>query len=181
MDPWHMFTSFGQYLLLMPSYVNILNVYAFSNWHDVSWGTKGADKADSLPTVATAINAEGKAEFEEQELTQEELDANFNETVKNALKPLVQEPEDTSRTLEDSYKSFRTKLVTTWIFSNGLLSIAIMSDDVNKLGFSSTASQRTVHFFQFLLWANAGLAVVRFTGCMYFLIRTGILCCFARR
>lgn len=41
-DPWHMFTSFGQYLLMMPSFINILMIYAFSNWHDVSWGTKGS-------------------------------------------------------------------------------------------------------------------------------------------
>ncbi|KAF9195658.1 Chitin synthase, class 1, partial [Haplosporangium sp. Z 27] len=35
MDPWHMITSFIQYLLMMPSYINILNVYAFCNTHDV--------------------------------------------------------------------------------------------------------------------------------------------------
>lgn len=34
-DPWHMITSFVQYLLLLPTYVNILNVYAFCNTHDV--------------------------------------------------------------------------------------------------------------------------------------------------
>jgi hypothetical protein len=36
-----MITSFAQYLLLLPSYVNILLIYAFCNLHDVSWGTKG--------------------------------------------------------------------------------------------------------------------------------------------
>jgi len=35
MDPWHMITSFVQYLFMMPSYINILNVYAFCNTHDV--------------------------------------------------------------------------------------------------------------------------------------------------
>ena len=30
MDPWHMVTSFVQYTLLAPSYINILNVYAVS-------------------------------------------------------------------------------------------------------------------------------------------------------
>merc|ERR1712014_453657 len=30
LDPWHMFTSFPQYLLCMTSYINILMVYAFS-------------------------------------------------------------------------------------------------------------------------------------------------------
>jgi chitin synthase len=40
LQPWHMITSFVQYLLLMPTYVNVLNVYAFCNTHDISWGTK---------------------------------------------------------------------------------------------------------------------------------------------
>lgn len=35
LEPWHMFTSFFQYLLLLPSYINILNIYAFCNIHDV--------------------------------------------------------------------------------------------------------------------------------------------------
>ena len=35
-DPWHMFTSFPQYLALAPSFTNVLNVYAFCNLHDVS-------------------------------------------------------------------------------------------------------------------------------------------------
>jgi len=36
-----MFFSYPQYLFVASSYTNILNIYAFSNWHDVSWGTKG--------------------------------------------------------------------------------------------------------------------------------------------
>jgi chitin synthase len=34
-EPFHMFTSLAQYLLLVPFYINILNVYAFCNVHDV--------------------------------------------------------------------------------------------------------------------------------------------------
>src|SRR3954470_22318310 len=37
LDPWHMFTSFLQYMLLLPSYINILNIYAFCNIHDVRY------------------------------------------------------------------------------------------------------------------------------------------------
>lgn len=36
-DPWHMITSFVQYFLLTPSYINILNTYAFCNTHDVRY------------------------------------------------------------------------------------------------------------------------------------------------
>ncbi|KAG7422627.1 Pre-mRNA-splicing factor rse1 [Fusarium oxysporum f. sp. rapae] len=40
-DPLHLLTSFAQFLFISSSYVNILNIYAFSNTHDVSWGRKG--------------------------------------------------------------------------------------------------------------------------------------------
>ena len=36
-----MFTSFVQYLLLTPTYINILNVYAFCNTHDWNETRKG--------------------------------------------------------------------------------------------------------------------------------------------
>ena len=37
LDPWHLFTSMAQYIILVGTYVNVLNCYAFSNLHDFSW------------------------------------------------------------------------------------------------------------------------------------------------
>ena len=145
LDPWHMFTSFPQYLCLMSSYVNILNVYAFSNWHDVSWGTKGSDKADVLPSAQTTKTGDGKAAvIEEPDRPQADIDSQFEVTVKRALAeyhpPVVVE----KKTLEDSYKSFRTRLVTAWIFSNALLAVTITSTNLTSLGLSVC--------FPFFLW-----------------------------
>ena len=137
LDPWHMFTSFPQYLCLMSSYVNILNVYAFSNWHDVSWGTKGSDKADGLPSAQTTKTADGKvAVIEEPDKPQADIDSQFEITVKRALSEFHPPAVVEKKTLEDSYKSFRTKLVTAWIFSNALLAVGITSSDLTSLGFS---------------------------------------------
>lgn len=137
LDPWHMFTSFPQYLCLMSSYVNILNVYAFSNWHDVSWGTKGSDKADVLPSAQTTKTGDGKvAVIEEPDKPQADIDSQFEITVKRALAEFHPPVTVEKKTLEDSYKSFRTKLVTAWIFSNALLAVAITSSDLTSLGFS---------------------------------------------
>ena len=182
LDPWHMFTSFGQYLVLMTSYINILMVYAFSNWHDVSWGTKGSDKAEALPSAQTTKTSDGKATvIEEVDLPQADIDSQFEQTVKRALTPFVAPKEDSKKTLEDSYKSFRTRLVTFWIFSNALLAVGITSDNFDKFGFTSTSTTRTANFFRALLWATAGLSFVRFLGCLWFLGKSGLLCCFARR
>lgn len=182
MDPWHMFTSFPQYLLIMSSYINILNVYAFSNWHDVSWGTKGADKADALPSAKTEQASDGKHKvIEEPDLPQADIDSQFEATVKRALAPYTPPVEDTAKTLEDSYKSFRTHLTTMWIFSNALLAVVITQDSFNKFGFSSNATKRTAKFFQALLWATAILSVIRFLGCVWFLGRSGLFFCVRRR
>ena len=134
MDPWHMFTSFPAYLLIQSSYVNILNVYAFSNWHDVSWGTKGSDKADALPSAQTKKTDGKHAVIEEPDKPQADIDSQFEETVKRALKPYQEPKVNEEKTLEDSYKSFRTKLVVAWIFSNALLAVAITSDNFDKFG-----------------------------------------------
>jgi chitin synthase len=182
LDPWHMFTSFGQYLLLMSSYVNVLMVYAFSNWHDVSWGTKGSDKADALPSAQTVKGKDGKTTIiEEVDLTQADIDSQFEQTVKRALTPYVAPKEETKKSLEDSYKSFRTRIVTFWIFSNALLAIAIVSSAVDKFGFSSQATTRTANFFHALLLATAFLSLIRFMGCLWFLGKSGLLCMFRRR
>ncbi|KAK0256280.1 Chitin synthase, class 3 [Friedmanniomyces endolithicus] len=182
LDPWHMFTSFPQYIVMMTSYINILMVYAFSNWHDVSWGTKGSDKAEALPSAVTKKGSDGKgAEIEEVDLPQADIDSQFEQTVKRALTPFVAPKEDTKKTLEDSYRSFRTRLVTLWLFSNALLAVAITSDKFDKFGFSSGATSRTANFFRALLWATAVLSLIRFLGCLWFLGKSGLLCCFARR
>jgi chitin synthase len=137
LDPWHMFTSFGQYLLLMPSFINILMIYAFSNWHDVSWGTKGSDKADVLPSAQMKKDEKGKvAVVEEIDKPQADIDSQFEATVKRALSPYKPPPEGEEKTLEDSYKNFRTRLVATWIFSNAILAVVITSDSLSKFGFT---------------------------------------------
>lgn len=182
LDPWHMFTSFGQYMLVASSYINILNVYAYSNWHDVSWGTKGSDKAEALPSAVSSKGGDGKGTvIEELDIAQADIDSQFEQTVKRALTPYIAPKEDNKKTLEDSYKSFRTRLVTLWIFSNALLAVGITSDNVDKFGFSQGATNRTANFFRALLYATAALSFVRFLGCLWFLGKSGLLCCFARR
>jgi hypothetical protein len=113
----------------MPSFINILNVYAFSNWHDVSWGTKGSDKAEALPSAKSEKAADGKnTVIEEVDLAQADIDSNFEVTVKRALQPYVAPPEKEEKSLDDSFKSFRTNLLVAWIFSNLVLIIVVTSD-----------------------------------------------------
>lgn len=63
-----LFYSTALLQLLAPSFTNVLNIYAFCNLHDVSWGTKGSDRAESLPAVSSSKQKDGEmAVVEEQQ------------------------------------------------------------------------------------------------------------------
>ncbi|KAM5353604.1 hypothetical protein ACJ41O_000254 [Fusarium nematophilum] len=86
LDPWHMFHSFPRYLLLASTFTNIVMVYAFNNWHDVSWGTKGADMNDALPSALVVKDEDANAMMvEEVQREQEDIDTQFEKTVHRAL------------------------------------------------------------------------------------------------
>jgi chitin synthase len=135
LDPWHMFHSFPQYLIFMSTYINVLMVFAFNNWHDVSWGTKGSDKTDPLPSAQVVKDkADGGKVVEEVEREQLDIDMQFKDTVYRALKPFEEEVEVEKLDPEDSYKSFRTGLVVSWIVSNLMLITGVTTDDFASVG-----------------------------------------------
>jgi len=113
---------------------------------------------------------------EEVDLAQADIDSQFEATVKRALAPFVETPEDTTKTTDDAYKSFRTKLVCSWIFSNIILVIVITSPTFDFIFPASEQSdKRTAKFFSSLLWVTAALSIIRFMGCLFFLFKTGAL------
>ncbi|KAH8430908.1 uncharacterized protein LDX57_008572 [Aspergillus melleus] len=181
-DPWHIFTSSWAYFVTMTTSINILMVYAFCNWHDVSWGTKGSDKAEALPSAQTKKDDGEKNNFiEELDKPQADIDSQFEATVKRALAPFIEPEEDTSPSLDDSFRNFRTALVLLWVFSNLIMSLLITSTSVSRMCLTNTSTGRTAMFFQIILWGTAGLSFFRFFGSLFFLAKSGIKCCVNRR
>lgn len=182
-DPWHMFSSFFQYLLLAPSFTNVLNVYAFCNLHDVSWGTKGSDKAEALPSVSSSKTKDADAPVvEDTQKVQEDVDAAFKETVTRAVTKVETKEEIEKPTMDDQNKTFRTRLVSFWMLSNATLAIAIAnlnglpSGDADADAKALAAKQGT--YFNIILYSTFGLAFVRFMGCLwYFFKRNLFRCC----
>jgi chitin synthase len=43
----HVVFTFLQYIYMQPTYVNVFQIFAFANTHDLSWGTKGLDSDSS--------------------------------------------------------------------------------------------------------------------------------------
>ena len=177
-DPWHMFTSLIQYMLLTPTYTNVLNVYAFCNTHDVSWGTKGDDKADKLPSVNTK-DGTGKTDLPDEG----DLNAQYQREValfatkfkaeKKALTPVqLQEKQ------MDYYKGVRTGVVLIWMIMNFALCAVVLSAaglETITPGESgqSQADQQTARsniYMTIILWSVAALSAFKFLGAMWFLI-----------
>ncbi|KAE8209951.1 hypothetical protein CF327_g6124 [Tilletia walkeri] len=177
-DPWHMITSFPQYMMIAPSFTNILNVYAFCNLHDVSWGTKGSDKADVLPSVDTKKDKPGQeaGTVEEIEREQADIDNNFKQVVSRAVAPMKQVEADEKPTADDSNKTFRTRLVAFWLLTNGALAVAV--ENVNGLNRGQSAAEvereqntKQSYYFQAILWTTFGLSAFRFIGALVFWVK----------
>lgn len=181
MDPWHMFTSSWAYFMGMTCSINVLMVYAFCNWHDVSWGTKGSDKSEALPEAQTKKEDDKSNFIEEVDKPQADIDSQFEATVKRALAPFVMPEEENERSMDDSYKAFRTNLVLLWIFSNLIVVLLITATGVKRFCLTNTSTVRTANYFSVILWITAALSLFRFIGAIWFLAKSGILCCVSRR
>jgi len=168
-EPWHMITSFIQYLLMAPSYINVLNVYAFANVHDVSWGTKGDNTvAKALGTVSTGKTG-GQVEAEVP-TDEKDIDTLYEDAIHvlNTKPPKAETKVDASTKQEDYYRTFRTNVLLAWVLSNGLLAAAIVS--TNSKASSSGANNAVNGYMAFLLYSVAILAFIRFVGSTTYMI-----------
>ncbi|KAI9861575.1 MAG: Chitin synthase, class 1 [Trichoglossum hirsutum] len=172
LDPWHMFTSFIQYLLLTPTYVNILNVYAFCNTHDITWGTKGDDKAEKLPSAV--IKADGKVDVGIP-TDDGDLNAQYEAEMKRFAEKAIEEKKEpsVSEKQEDYYKGFRSAVVLFWMFCNfSLCAVVLGTAGIERLSLKSdsNARRKTTIYMGVVLWSVAGLSAFKFAGAMWFLI-----------
>lgn len=176
-EPWHMFTSFIQYLFLLPSYVNILMMYAMCNLHDVTWGTKGDNGASKDLGGAKKVKGENGKEMMEVELPTAREDVDHLWTAaRNALKtkaPEEKQHRDAATKQADHDRNSRTNVVLAWVGSNMLMVVVFTSKAFNDW------IARHVHvangtsfnpYLTFLFFAFAGLSAIRFLGSFLYLI-----------
>jgi chitin synthase len=152
-----MITSFIQYMLMAPSYISVLNVYAFANVHDVSWGTKGDNKVSTELGVVAAQGKDGTVEAVVPD-QQNDIDANYDDAlhVLRTKPPKVEATVDAGTQQEDYYRAFRTNVLLAWTLSNALLGAAVVS--ATSKAQDSSASSAVKGYMTFLLYSVAGLA-----------------------
>lgn len=174
LDPWHMFTCFIQYILLTPTYINVLNIYAFCNTHDITWGTKGDDKAEKLPSAN--LKPGGKVDVN---IPQDDGDLNAQydaELAKFAQKPPKEVtiiPEEERQA--DYYKGFRSAVVLAWVFCNFALGAIVLNaggldrfEDPKKL--KEAEDQKAMIYMAVVLWSVVAISSVKFIGAMWYLV-----------
>lgn len=163
LDPWHMFTSSAQYFALLPSYVCTLQVYAFCNAHDVTWGTKG-DNVIHKDLGVAKTNKNGTVELD-MPSEQLDIDSGYDEALRNLrdkIEVATPGPSE-SQQQEDYYRAVRTYVVIMWLTCNAVLAMAVSevysNDDVSNN-----------FYLKFILWSVACLALFRAIGSSSFMI-----------
>lgn len=157
LDPWHMFTSSAQYFALMPSYICTLQIYAFCNTHDVTWGTKGDNVINTDLGAARIIN--GSIVEVEMPSEQLDIDSGYDAALRN-LRDRLEVPEPPvpeSQLQEDYYRAVRTYMVSIWMVANVVLAMAVSE-------VYGVDSGGTNIYLAIILWSVAVLALVRVIG-----------------
>lgn len=157
LDPWHMFTSSAQYFALLPSYICTLQVYAFCNTHDVTWGTKG----DNVIHIDLGAAVSGKGNTVELDMPSEQLDidSGYDEALRN-LRDRLEVPKEgvsEAQQQEDYYRAVRTYMVVVWMVANAILAMAV-SEAYNSTHVSEN------FYLKFILWSVAAVAIFRALG-----------------
>lgn len=177
-NPTFMFTSFLQYLLLSPSYVNILTIYSFCNIHDVSWGTKGVEQAKDLGLAKSVGPNKDELVMIAPGVTEE-----LNESYLNALENLRTLPTtfevvqvNAKKAKDDTYYALiRTMTVLIWMLTNAILiAIVLQVGGISDPNNCSGDNQNATVFLTIILWIVAALALYRFLGSSLYLMFKGI-------
>jgi chitin synthase len=177
-DPWHVFTSMIQYLLLLPSYVNILMVYAFCNIHDISWGTKGDNVvvAQEGPKITTDSSGQKIMETQVPSTNVADVDMAYQNMLTHLKRNMIDKPDgkqtvDQKTKQDDYFKEFRTRVVILWVTSNAILVYIFSATNVNNAIFPNRGANSVNPYLTFLFWSVAGLSLIRFLFSTIFLIQ----------
>ncbi|CDK28692.1 unnamed protein product [Kuraishia capsulata CBS 1993] len=171
LDPWHLLSSAPQYFMLLPSYTCLLQIYAFCNTHDVSWGTKGENNPKTNLGSAIITQTESGEEVIKVDIVgdQRDIDSIYAEVLyklkerrKQPLKMregFVQAPPPSD---EDYYRDLRSRVVLIWLILNLVLIMTVTQ--VYKPG-----SIKTNGYLMTILWSVFGFALFRALGSFAYL------------
>ena len=150
--------------MLLPTFINILSMYAFCNINDITWGTRGIVRMSYLPS-----NKEyGTSPIEFN------VPFKHNNSYENFLKSIVIQKtnnalgQSTGNILDkdDYFKSYRTKVLLAWIITNTCIIFLITNYNISRYIYSwFGVNQDNLGFNPYLtllFYCMASINVIRF-------------------
>jgi len=172
LEPWHLLTSFVQYMFFLPASINILGIYSFANLHDVSWGTKESGPAKDLGGAKQG--KEGKVEVElptsEKDVDQVWMAMRKDLSVKSVE---AHEKRSPGQKQQDHMMNFRTNVVLAYLGTNMLIVLFFTSRFfLNWVrGVTGERGNANVNpYMRFIFYSVAGLALFRAFGTTFYMI-----------
>jgi chitin synthase len=165
---------------LSPTYTNVINVYAFCNTHDLSWGTRPEEKTEAAGSAT--IKSDGKVDVDLSFVDpNDHYDSELQKfsTIADETKPAPNDKEkakEKKEKEENYYKSIRSYVVLIWMFSNGaLIAVVLKVGGLNRLSVQQPTDQgepttNVTVYLQVILWSVAALSAFKFVGAMWYQI-----------
>ncbi|KAH3670501.1 hypothetical protein OGAPHI_001016 [Ogataea philodendri] len=172
LDPWHLLSSSVQYFLMLPAYTCLLQIYAFCNTHDVTWGTKGENQPVSSLGAATVVTNEEGQEVIKLDIVgdQRDIDSMYAENLyqlkERRKTPLSMRDGGIPKlkiNSEDYYRDVRSRVVLIWTIANVILVMTITQ-------IYKPDSIKNNKYLAVILWSVFVFALFRFVGSFSFLV-----------
>ncbi|CAI5734674.1 unnamed protein product [Hyaloperonospora brassicae] len=148
----HIFMTAPQYMVLIPTFLNIATVYSFCNLHDLSWGTKGlhdlswSTKDQHNDPLLVLLDETKKGDLEGAIAK------------RRAMEESRRKEKVRSENTKKRFEAFRTKILLTWALSNLVFALVIVYFTI-----SST-------YLHALFICAAGINSCRLLGCFGHLV-----------
>ncbi|RHZ42904.1 hypothetical protein DYB26_011526 [Aphanomyces astaci] len=108
----HVLFTIVQYLIMLPSTINILMIYAFCNLQDLSWGTKGlTDSSGHGSHGASIVDKASSGSYKDLVAARKLKEAEAKQDAKKA------------NDVKKNFEAFRSNLLMFWLLSNAALII----------------------------------------------------------
>ncbi|KNE72597.1 hypothetical protein AMAG_17040 [Allomyces macrogynus ATCC 38327] len=178
---YHPIANILQYTILLPSYINVLQIYAYCNISDLSWGTK---QDTAVAPAAAAGGGGAAAPVDDDDLARVPMlpasdylaaaTARFHDSIAPVMAHQDTDSEDKKKAAaaappkqdkDANFREFRTVWLVTWVFVNGCVAGALLSPAT--MGIKDAAEFQQKYLLGLSLSVLA-LTLLRFAGSLVF-------------
>lgn len=144
--------------------INISNLYAFCNIHDVSWGVRLDSAPMKLESVTVNIPMDDDAEQVQDDYDEAaQLLKTKNEGQSNSYWA--------GGSFDMDFRRSRTLVMASWALTNGTLVFIVLNSNIGSPDHQAPQGlQRSMKFVGLVLWSFAVLTGIKFAGAMYYFI-----------